>query len=119
MNPSEEYILRQNEPFRSMLLHVQVIVEATLAEAVLLYKYRIPFYYIEKKPFLYLNVTKGYLDLGFWHGAHLTQHTDLLISEGRKHMKSLRYYSLEEIDQDVLIEVLTEAYSLRDRKYYK
>lgn len=55
----------------------------------------------------------------FWHGAHLTQHTEFLISEGRKHMKSLHYKTLEEIDQQILKEVLLEAHSLRDRKYYK
>ena len=34
-------------------------------------------------------------------------------------MKSLGYKTLEEIDQQVLNEVLLEAYYLRDRNYYK
>jgi hypothetical protein len=42
-----------------------------------------------------------------------------MISEGRKHMKSLRYFNLEDIDEKNLIEVLSEAYSVRDKKYYK
>ncbi|MBT8261703.1 MAG: DUF1801 domain-containing protein [Bacteroidia bacterium] len=119
MNPAEEYILNANEPFRSILLHLQVLIESTIPELELLYKYKIPFYYLDgKKAFLYLNQTKNYVDVGFWHGAHLTRHTDKLISENRKHMKSLRYFALEDIDDSVLIEVLKEAYSVRDRKYY-
>ena len=76
MKPAEQYILDQTEPAKSILLHLQLIIEATLPSAVLLYKYKIPFYYIDgKQPFCYLNHTKGYVDLAFWHGAHLTQHT--------------------------------------------
>ncbi|GHC61283.1 DUF1801 domain-containing protein [Ulvibacter litoralis] len=120
MNPAEQYILNQSEPYRSVLLHLQVVIKSVVPTAELLYKYRIPFYYIEgKQPFCYLNVTKGYVDLCFWHGTHLTQHTSALVSEGRKHMKSLRYKSLSEIDETILIAVLTEAYSVKDKKYYK
>jgi len=85
----------------------------------LLYKYRIPFYYLDGKPFCYLNVSKGYLDVGFWHAAHLTNHTELMVTEGRKVMKSLRYYTPEDINEEILIEVLQEAYELRNKKFYK
>lgn len=119
MNPAEAYILNQQEPFRSILLHLQAVIESTILEAELLYKYKAPFYYINKKPFCYLNCTKGYVDIGFWNGAHLTLHQDHLVSKDRKHMKSLRYFTLEEINQEVLIAILQEAYSVRDKKYYK
>lgn len=119
MNPSEVYILNQKEPYRSILLSLQIIIETTIPNVELLYKYKIPFYYIDKKPFCYLNVTKGYVDLVFWHGAHLTNHTEFLVSGGRKHMKSLRYFTLEEINQEIVIEILQEAYSVKNEKYYK
>ncbi|NNL61027.1 MAG: DUF1801 domain-containing protein, partial [Flavobacteriaceae bacterium] len=48
MNPAEEYILNQPEPFRSILMHLQVVLEHTLPEAELKYKWRIPCYYIGK-----------------------------------------------------------------------
>lgn len=120
MNPAEAYILDQPEPFRSILLQLQVLIEQTLPDLEMLYKYKIPFYYIEgKQPFIFLNNSKGYVDVGFWHGAHLVKHHQHLISENRKHMKSLRYYTVEDIDERVLIETLEEAYSYRDKKYYK
>lgn len=120
MNPAEAYILDKEEPFRSILLHLQVVIENTIPSLQLLYKWHMPFYYIDgKQGFVFLNKSKKYVDVGFWHGAHLTLHRDKLISEGRKHMKSLRYFTPEDIDETVLIEVLQEAYSFRDQKYYK
>lgn len=120
MNPAEQYILKQFEPYRSILLHLQVVIEATLPSLQMLYKYKIPFYYVDgKQAFCYLNVSKGYVDIAFWHGTHLTLHRDKLVSKGRKHMKSLRYFAPEEVNEEVLIDVLLEAYSFRDRKYYK
>ncbi len=120
MNPAEQYILAQPEPARTILLHLQVIVETTLPDAVMLYKFKIPFYYIDgKQPFCYLNHSKGFVDICFWHGAHLTKHTNHLVSTGRKHMKSLRYFTPDDVNEDILVEVLNEAYSVKHKKYYK
>ena len=121
MNPAEDYILNQPEPYRLILVHLQVIIEKTIPQVDLKYKYRIPFYYIESKPCCYLNVPKkkGYVDVGFWNAAHLTVHLDQLTTAGRKMMKSLRYTSLEEIDEKVLIEVLRDAYAVRDKSFWK
>lgn len=114
MNPSEEYILNQPEPYKSILLHLQVIIEHTLPELELLYKYKIPFYYIHKKPFCYLNAShkKQFVDLGFWKGNQINIHEEHLITENRKMMASLRYKSVEDIDATVLTEVLIKAASL-------
>ncbi|MDC8004449.1 DUF1801 domain-containing protein [Aureisphaera galaxeae] len=117
MNPAEEYILRQEEPFRSMLIHIQVIIEATVPDVRLAYKWRLPFFYVEKKPICYLNVTKGYVDIGFWTAKYFTKHKELLVSENRKQVKSLRYWNLDEINDPVLIEVLEQAYTYRREKF--
>ena len=118
MNPAENYILNQPEPFRSMLLHLQSVIEITVPEVDLKYKYRIPFYYIKGRPFCYLNRSKDYVDVGFWNAAHLSVHLELLCTEGRKMMKSLRYKSLEEIENEVLIAILKDAYGVKDKKFY-
>ena len=119
MNPAEEYILQQPEPFKSMLLQLQVVIETTIPEVELLYKYKIPFYYIAGKPFCYLNVTKGYVDIGFWSSAHFTLHQEHMNTKGRKVMKSLRYYSPQDIQEEFLIEVLQEAYEVRGKGFWK
>lgn len=119
MNPAEDYILKQQEPFRSILLHLQSVIERTVPDSDLKFKYRIPFYYIEGRPFCYLNQSKDYVDLGFWNAAHLTVHLELMTTAGRKMMRSLRYRSLAEINDTILIEVLWDAYRVKDKKFYK
>ena len=80
MNPAENYILNQPEPYRSILFHLQVVIESTLPEVELLYKYKIPFYYINKKPFCYLNAShkKQFVDLGFWKGNKIQIHKPII-----------------------------------------
>ncbi len=121
MNPAEDYILNQEEPFKSILLQLQVLIETTIPELELKFKYRIPFYYLEGKPFCYLNVSakKKYVDVGFWSAAHITAHLDKLTTDGRKVMKSLRYTTLEEIDGQIFIEVLQDAFSVNHKGFWK
>ena len=119
MKPAEHYILNQQEPFRSILLHLQLLIEVTIPEIELKHKWKVPYYYYKNKPFCYLNVTKGYVDIGFWASAHLTKHLELMISKDRKIVKSLRYFSLEEINEKVLITVLEEARECNHKGFLK
>ncbi|WP_417876138.1 DUF1801 domain-containing protein [Winogradskyella sediminis] len=120
MNPAEAHILNQPEPFKSIFLHLQVLIEHTLPEADLLYKWRMPCYYIDKRPICYLNKSKDYVDVGFWHSAHLLKQWDAyLISENRKVVKSLRYKTLDDIDDAVFISILKEVEGLKEKGFYK
>jgi hypothetical protein len=114
MKPAEEYILNQPELYKEILLNLQVIIERELPEAVLLFKWKIPYYYVNGKPFCFLNAShKGqYIDLAFNKGYQLQQHTGLLVGEKRNTFKSLRYFSLEEINFTVVKEIILEAKSL-------
>ena len=117
MNPAEEYILRQQEPFRSMLLEVQVLIVQTLPEPELLFKWRLPIFYSDGCPICYLNVSKGYLDVCFWARANFNIHMDILVSENRKFVKSLRYFKPEDLDGKILIECLEEANRTKKKGY--
>ncbi|NNM17403.1 MAG: DUF1801 domain-containing protein [Croceitalea sp.] len=121
MNPSEEYILGQPEPFRSILLHVKATIETVIPEVDMKYKWGVPCFYAGKQPICYLNVSlkSNYVDVAFWNSAHLTKHLELMVTKDRKVVKSLRYSSLEEINDKVLSEVLKESYSLRAKGFYK
>ncbi|REG90232.1 DUF1801 domain-containing protein [Winogradskyella sediminis] len=120
MNPAEAHILNQPEPFKSIFLHLQVLIEHTLPEADLLYKWRMPCYYVDKRPICYLNKSKDYVDVGFWHSAHLLKQWDAyLISENRKVVKSLRYKTLDDIDDAVFISILKEVEGLKEKGFYK
>ena len=121
MKPAEEYILNQPEPYRSILLHLKNQIELTLPEVELKYKWNIPCFYIGKSPICYLNAShkKQFVDIAFWNSAHLTKHLNVLISEKRKVVRSLRYATLEEIDNNILTDVLKDAYSVRQNGFYK
>lgn len=119
MNPAENYILNQKEPYRSILLFLQAIITRTIPDAELKFKYKVPFYYINGKPYCYLNQSKNYIDLGFWNAQYLTVHLEYMTTAGRKMMRSLRYTTLEEIDTVVLEAILRDAYSVQEKKFWK
>lgn len=121
MNPAEAYILSQREPYRSVLLHLKAVIEHTVPQVELKYKWNIPCFYVGKSPICYMNASpkKQYVDLGFWNSAHLTKHLDKMVSENRKVVRSLRYANLEEMDDTILKAVLQEAYAMRKQGFYK
>jgi len=120
MKPAENYILEQPEPYKTILSHLQILIESAFSDVKLEYKYRIPFYYLNGKPFCYLNsvIKKGYVDVGFWASAHLKYNTHL-VSDGRKVVKSLRYKTIKDINEEVLLSVLEEAYKVNYKGFWK
>lgn len=120
MNPAETYINNQPEPYRAILMHVQAIIEHTLPEVDLKYKWSIPCYYVGKRPICYLNAShkNKFVDVAFWHSAYITKHKALLVGENRKVVKSLRYKSLEAINDTVLVDILKEIYTFKDSSFY-
>lgn len=120
MKPAEEYILTRPEPFRSILLHLQLLIEGRYPEVEMRYKWKIPVYYIKNKPFCYLNASlkKGYVDICFWTSAHL-DYNEHLISEGRKVVKSLRYFKIDDLNEEVLFSVLKDVYKAQEKGFYK
>ena len=114
MNPAEDYILNQPESYRSMLMHLQSLIEYNIPEAELKYKYKIPFYYIYGKPlcFIAASIKKQYVDVGFWKGNQIQIHKEYHVIENRKMMISLRYKTLESIDNIIFGDVIKEAVSL-------
>ena len=78
MKPADLYILNQPEKYRNMLFHIIAVVENTLPEATLEFKWRIPYFYYKKKPFCFLNVSqkRGYVDVAFNKGFQLKNNLD-------------------------------------------
>ena len=115
MKPTALYILQQPEKYRDILLNIITVVEHTLPEVTLEYKWGIPYFYYKKKPFCYLNASHRheFVDVGFANGFQLKCNQELLIADkGRNTIKSLRYLSIEKIDNAVLVAVIEEAKKL-------
>lgn len=112
MKPADLYILNQPDKYRDILLHIVSVIENTIPEVTLEYKWTVPYFYYKKKPLCYLNASHKhhFVDIGFAKGFQLKQNQQHLIADnGRNTVKSLRYYSLDEVDNEVLISVLKEA----------
>lgn len=45
MKEAEAYILKQPEPLKSILLHLQILIETNFDGIELKYKWKLPFYY--------------------------------------------------------------------------
>lgn len=120
MKPAEEYILTRPEPFKSILLHLQILVESTVKNVELKYKWKIPVYYVGKKPICYFNASlkKGFVDVAFWTSIDLSKFKEYLVSENRKVVKSLRYSSLNDINEKILIEILELVSSSNQQGFY-
>ncbi|WP_248723604.1 DUF1801 domain-containing protein [Seonamhaeicola sp. ML3] len=112
MKPVDEYFFNQKEPYQSIMLYVRSIVLRTLPDITERYSYRIPFYNIEKKPMLYLNILKGkdYVDVAFVHGVFLEKVFPILKNDNnRKQVRSLQLKSLEDLDQENFEHLLLAA----------
>jgi hypothetical protein len=114
MKLTDEYIYRQPEKYQMILLHLISVFKREIPELELLFKWGIPYFYYRKKPFCYLapNAKKGFVDAGFAKGFQLKRNQDCLVGEMRNTVKSLRYFSLEDIDNAVLKDVIKEAEAL-------
>lgn len=80
MNPAENYILNQREPYRSNLRYLQARLELTVPEPDRIYKYKIPFNYRIGKLCCYVKQAKNYVDLAFWDGNSISCHQEDLVT---------------------------------------
>ncbi|MAW94123.1 MULTISPECIES: DUF1801 domain-containing protein [unclassified Leeuwenhoekiella] len=109
MNPAENYILKTPQPYCAILLELQVLIEHSAPEAQLLFKWHLPFYYLDGKMFCFLNFRKRFVDLSFVYGTDLNDPDQHLVAgENRKRLRSLRYHNVDEIDAEVVIGFLEQ-----------
>lgn len=117
MKPADLYILNQPKDYQEIIHYVCGVIEQEFPEVELLFKWNIPFYYVEKKPFCYINVSqkKKFVDVAFFYGKDLIKHDTYLNSEGRTQIKSLRYFEIDTIPDFILRQIIQEA-KLRYKK---
>ncbi len=112
MNPIENYFLRQQEPYQSMMLYVRSLLLKPRFEIVEKHKYGIPFYYVNNKPLCYLNILKGtnFVDIAFVKGALLQERFPILKDyKNRKYTRSLQLENIEDMDEIEFIELVKTA----------
>ncbi|CDF80244.1 conserved hypothetical protein (DUF1801) [Formosa agariphila KMM 3901] len=115
MKPAEEHILRQPEPYQSIMLYVRSVIMKTL-DVEEKYSYKLPFYYYNKKSFVFLNVLRGtdYVDVVFMDGALLeTEFPELQDANNRKRVRSIQIKRLEDLDEMRFVELLKSASKIK------
>ena len=111
LRPIDEYFLIQSEPLKSCLqaLRDHILDKTSLVEK---WKYKMPFYYLNDRPFCYLWIDKNrhcpYI--GIVNGKNI-EHPDLL-SEKRAKMKIL----LIDPEKDIPLEKINSIFQLLDQK---
>ena len=94
------------------MLYVRSVILKTLPNVNERYSYKIPFYTIEKKPMLYLNILKGkdYVDVAFVHGIVFEQDFPMLKNDNnRQQVRSIQLRSIEDLDEPQFIALLKRA----------
>lgn len=112
MNPIDDYLYNQKEPYQSIMLYVRSVIIKTLPQVEEKFSYKIPFYNIDKKPMLYLNVLKGtnFVDVAFVQGIILEEkYPQLKNHNKRKQVRSIQVKSLEDFDELMFIQLLKDA----------
>lgn len=115
MNPALEYIHRAPQPYREIMMQLQLIIESTIPDIKLKYKWSMPFYYLnDQTMFCFLNYRKTYVDLGLSYGNRLSNKYGVLTDGARRKMlRSLRYTVLEDVNDTILMETLEELLIIR------
>ncbi len=114
MNPVENYILKQEQPYQSIMMYLRSVLFKTLPNIEERFAYKIPFYYYNKKPLCYLNVLKGtsYVDVGFIEGVSLAvDFPELVNGSNRKRVRSVQVKNLEVFDENKFVALLITAAS--------
>ncbi|PHR74187.1 MAG: hypothetical protein COA67_02130 [Lutibacter sp.] len=117
MNPVENYLFNQLEPYQSIMFYVRSVIIKTIPEIEERYSYKIPFYYYHKKPMLYMGVLKGtnYVDVALVQGIMLEKDFPQLQDyKNRKQVRSIRVKTLEGLDELEFVEILKKAAFLLD-----
>ncbi len=117
MNPVEQYLYHQKEPYQSIMLYVRSVIFKTLPDIEEKYSYKIPFYHHNKKPLCYLNILKGtsYVDVAFVQGVFLQdKYPQLKDKNNRKQVRSIPIKNIESFDELTFVALLKEAVILLD-----
>ena len=112
MNPVEQHLFNQKEPYQSIMIYVRSVILKTFPEVAEKFSYGIPFYYYKKKPMVYINRLKGtnYVDVSFMDGNHLKgKFPQLKDYKNRKRVRSIQVNNLEDFDEQAFVNILNEA----------
>jgi phosphosulfolactate synthase (CoM biosynthesis protein A) len=109
MDANLDFILRHEGQQRLIMerLHELITVNPEITGKI---RYRIPFY-DRKKWVCYMNpIKKNGIELVFIHGHLLSNEQGLLQARGRRQVRGISLYHLEDVPKEAILEILQEAF---------
>lgn len=111
MNEVEDFIF-QHEGNQKQILNYFHNLLTSFPEVTAKIRYKIPFYY-RKSWVCYINPIKNEgVEICFIRGKELSNSQGLLQTNGRKQVYGIPFYSLKEIHEETLLEIIQEAFIL-------
>jgi hypothetical protein len=112
-----DFIDGQDDGPKAIMLHLHNLM-MSFPEVTSKISYKIPFYY-RKSWICYMNPVKdGGVELGFTRGQELSNEQGILEAKGRKQVAGIIFYSLKDIPERALLEVINEAIILDESVPY-
>lgn len=114
LKPIDQFFLNQEEPYKSCLLALRVLIPTIHNSITEEWKYGLPFYYLNGKMFCYLWIHKKYKQpyIGIVEGTKLSNPE--LLQEKRARMKILLIDAEKDLQVKKIKKILNEAV-----KFYK
>lgn len=103
---------QQEEPLKSCFLALRTIISGAHPALTEEWKYKLPFFYLNKKMFCYLWKDKVTLDAYVSFAVGFRMNHPALESGDRKRFKIYRINPMEDIDINELNEILSQAFKL-------
>ncbi len=109
-----------NQKIVSMLYAAKQLLEDSIQNVQLLIKWRVPFFMYHGH-LCYINKHKDHITIGFFYGNQLSNEQQKLYGEadGLKQVRYLKFYELETLYEDYVIEILAEAMMVNEENFKK
>ena len=104
------YVGALPSPQQTIVNRLRALVAAAAPEAIEALKWGQPVYEVNG-PMAYLKAYKGHVNFGFWRGAMLSAPAQTLSGDGGR-MRHLKVYSLSDIKEEVILELVRQAAAL-------
>lgn len=113
MTATEAYIIELPDNQRQIMQYLHDML-MSFPQVTTKIRYKIPFYY-RKSWVCYLNPVKNDgVELCFLKGNELSNEQCILEPTDRKMVRGIKFYSADEIDNNLLLEIVNEALILDD-----
>lgn len=105
-----DFISAKPSPQKEILIALRNIILAAHPFMEEKIRYGVPFFdYLGAMCYLSIPAKKNYVYIGFIHGKDLSNEQGILETKERKQIRSISYFSVEEMKEELLREVLQEA----------